>query len=149
MKHREYCLKASAANKIFRKILEKCRESFEIVQLYKSADDYAQIIFSNPDTTPEILFEEDLNEVADEHTSNSNFLIIYGNLEYGTERTIKYLLVFVNKILIAQLYGVEWTQMDESKLTVKFKILENPDDVAKKAVNLIEETIKEKTLFKE
>jgi len=59
------------------------------------------------------------------------------------------LMVFTNKILVAQVYGIELTQKDESKLTVKFKTLENTDSIAKKAVNLIEDAIKEKTLFKE
>ncbi|PKP56909.1 MAG: hypothetical protein CVT88_09595 [Candidatus Altiarchaeales archaeon HGW-Altiarchaeales-1] len=149
----EYRLKGNDMNEIFKKILENSRNFLEVIQFYKSADDYASLILSNPNSTPEILFEEELNEVADEHISD-NAHVICGNMDYGTERTIRYLLVFVNKILVAQLYGVEWSQRAESKLTVKFNKTaqfdsENLNDVSKKAVNLITEVIKEKTLFKE
>ncbi len=155
MKHQEYHLKGNDMNEIFKKILENSRNFLEVVQLYKSADDYASLILSNPNSTPEILFEEELNEVADEHISGNNY-VICGNLDYGTERTIRYLMVFANKILVARLYGVEWSERAESKLTVQFNKIaiaqfdnENSDDVHKKAVNLITEVIKEKTLFKE
>ncbi len=153
MEHQEYHLKGNDMNEIFKKILERSRNFLKIVQFYKSADDYASLILSNPNSTPEILFEEELNEVADEHISGNNY-VIYGNLEYGTERTIKHLMVFVNKILVARLYGVELSQMAESKLTVQFNKIalfdnENSDALYKKAVNLITEVIKEKTLFKE
>ncbi len=153
MEHQEYLLKGKDMNEIFKKILEKSRNFLEVVQFYKSADDYASLILSNPNSTPEILFEEELNEVADEHISNNEH-VIYGNLDYGTERTIRYLMVFVNKILVARLYGVEWSQRAESKFTVQFNKIalfdnENSDVLYKKAVNLITEVIKEKTLFKE
>ncbi|MDI6730591.1 MAG: hypothetical protein QMD06_03520 [Candidatus Altarchaeum sp.] len=153
MEHQEYHLKGNDTNEIFKKILEGSRNFLEVIQFYKSADDYVPIILSNPNSTPEILFEENLNEVVDEHKSSNNH-VIYGNLDYGTERTIRYLMVFVNKILVARLYGVEWLQRAESKLTIQFNKItqfdnENSNDVYKNAVNLITEIIKEKTLFKE
>ncbi len=153
MEHQEYYLKRDDMNEIFKKILENSRNFLEVVQFYKSADDYVSLILSNPNSTPEILFEEELNEIVDEHMSSNNY-VIYGNLNYGTERTIRYLMVFVNKILVARLYGVEWSERNESKLTVQFNKIaqfdnENSDDVYKKAVNLITDVIKEKTLFKD
>jgi len=150
MKHYEYYLKGNSMNEIFKKILENIRNFLKVIQFYKSADDYASLILSNPNSTPEILFEEELNEVVNEHRADNNY-VIFGNLDYGNERTSKYLLIFVNKILVAQLYGIEWLEKNESKLNVKFNVIqdENLDTVSKRAVNLIEDVIKEKTLFKE
>lgn len=149
MDYQEYHLKGSDAYEIFKKILENIRGLLEVVQFYKLADDYAPLILSNPNSTPEILFEEDLNEVVDEHKVENNYAV-YGNLDYG-ERSILYLMVFVDKILAARLYSVIWQERNESKLSVQFKNqFDNKNlDIYKKVVDLITDVVKEKTLFKE
>jgi len=133
----KYSLKPDVVEIIFKKIMEKFKGSFEVVQIYKSADDYSSLILSNPKLSPEILFEEELNEVASEH---KNSAVIYGNLNYGIERTLEYLFVFINKILVAQLYADE--KEGKSDLIVKLRKNHYED-----TINLIKDIIKENTLF--